>query len=77
MNLNRYSEASAQPVLVVSKLLSIKSVVPPDKDEQEAIAVVATDLDSDLNQNEEKLDKLRRLKTGMMQQLLTGKIRLV
>ena len=77
LNLNRFSEASAQPVLVVSKLLLIGCFVPPDKDEQEAIALVATDIDADITRSVEKQRKLRQIKVGMMQQLLTGKIRLV
>lgn len=57
----------------VSKLLL---VVPPLK-EQKAIADILSDMDSEIEQLEEKLSKTRLIKQGMMQQLLTGKIRLV
>ncbi|WP_017667622.1 restriction endonuclease subunit S [Sandarakinorhabdus sp. AAP62] len=76
LNLNKFSEASAQPVLVVSKLLLIHCLTPPTKDEQDAIASVAMDMDSDIAVDQAQLVKLRQVKIGMMQQLLTGKIRL-
>ncbi|MCI6436906.1 restriction endonuclease subunit S [Fibrobacter sp.] len=52
-------------------------VVPSSKEEQTAIANVLSDMDTEISALETKLAKYRTLKTGMMQQLLTGKIRLV
>jgi type I restriction enzyme S subunit len=52
-------------------------VVPSSKAEQTAIANVLSDMDAEISALETKLAKYRTLKTGMMQQLLTGKIRLV
>ena len=49
----------------------------PSKPEQTAIANVLSDMDTEIATLETKLAKYRTLKTGMMQQLLTGKIRLV
>lgn len=49
----------------------------PSKPEQTAIATVLSDMDSEIAALETKLAKYRQLKTGMMQQLLTGKIRLI
>jgi len=51
--------------------------VPPTKGEQEAIATVLSDMDADIAALEDNLTKARNLKHGMMQQLLTGKVRLV
>ena len=51
--------------------------VPSSKAEQTAIANVLSDMDTEISALETKLAKYRTLKTGMMQQLLTGKIRLV
>lgn len=76
MSLNRYSESSAQPGLSVSKLLVLECVVPPH-DEQAAIASILTDMDTELAELETRLAKTRQLKQGMMQELLTGRIRLV
>lgn len=49
----------------------------PSKDEQTAIASILSDMDSEIESLEQKLEKYRQVKQGMMQQLLTGKIRLV
>lgn len=52
-------------------------VMIPSKPEQTAIANVLSSMDKEIEALEAKLGKYRNLKTGMMQQLLTGKIRLV
>jgi type I restriction enzyme S subunit len=51
--------------------------LPPNKDEQTAIAAVLSDMDAEIATLETKLTKARELKTGMMQELLTGRIRLI
>lgn len=52
-------------------------VVLPDVPEQVAIAEVLSSLDADLSTIEQRRDKTRAVKQGMMQELLTGRIRLV
>ena len=49
----------------------------PDFKEQVAIAQVLTDMDIEIEQLEQKLAKYRMVKQGMMQELLTGKTRLI
>ena len=49
----------------------------PSKEEQNAIASILSDMDNEIEALEQKLAKTRQIKQGMMQQLLTGKIRLV
>lgn len=51
--------------------------VPPTVLEQTAIANILSDCDSEIAALEEKRDKYKEIKQGMMQQLLTGKIRLI
>jgi type I restriction enzyme S subunit len=51
--------------------------VPVERTEQTAIATLLSDLDTELEALEARLTKARRLKQGMMQALLTGRIRLV
>lgn len=51
--------------------------MPSDTAEQKAIASILSDADAEIKAMEEKLAKYRQIKQGMMQQLLTGKIRLV
>ena len=58
-------------------LSEIKLNIPSDIKEQEAIASVLSDMDNEIESLEHKLEKTRQIKQGMMQQLLTGKIRLV
>ena len=50
--------------------------VPENTSEQRAIAAVLSDMDTEIASLEQRRDKIRALKQGMMQQLLTGKIRL-
>ncbi len=52
-------------------------VLIPSKEEQTAIANVLSSIDKEIETLNTKLEKYRNLKTAMMQQLLTGKIRLV
>jgi type I restriction enzyme S subunit len=56
---------------------TFEMLIPPTKDEQDAIAAVLSEMDDELVALEARRDKTRELKQGMMQQLLTGKIRLI
>ena len=47
------------------------------KAEQEAIATILSDMDSEIEALETKVTKTRQIKQGMMHELLTGRIRLV
>jgi len=49
----------------------------PKKEEQTAIASVLSDMDAEIAALEAHCDKTRALKQGMMQELLTGSIRLI
>lgn len=57
-------------------LLSLQ-ISYPAIEEQTAIATILSDMDSELAALESRRDKARQLKQGMMQELLTGRIRLV
>ena len=59
----------------IVKILPIN--LPPTLTEQKAIATVLSDIDQEIEQLESKKAKYQELKQGMMQELLTGKIRLV
>ena len=52
-------------------------VALPEVAEQTAIATLLSDLDAELAALEARRDKTRALKQGMMQELLTGRTRLV
>jgi type I restriction enzyme S subunit len=51
--------------------------IPDNENEQTAIASVLSDMDAEIGELEAQRDKAQTLKQGMMQQLLTGKIRLI
>lgn len=58
-------------------LSNIEIFIPTDKSEQTRIADILTDIDDDIAIHETLISKKRRVKTGVMQQLLTGKTRLL
>ena len=49
----------------------------PDAEEQTAIASILSDMDEEIQALAQRLGKTRQIKQGMMQELLTGKTRLV
>lgn len=60
-----------------SSLNSFVIPLPPALEEQTAIADILSDMNVEIEYLEAKLSKARRIKQGMMQELLTGRIRLV
>ena len=64
--------------LEISKgnVAALEILIPPFP-EQSAIAAVLSDMDAEISALEARRDKTRALKLGMMQELLTGRIRLV
>ena len=51
-------------------------ILLPSLEEQTAIATILSDMDAEIQALQQRLDKTRDIKQGMMQQLLTGKVRL-
>ena len=49
----------------------------PVPEEQATIATILADMDAELQALEQRLSKTRQIKQGMMQELLTGKTRLM
>jgi type I restriction enzyme S subunit len=52
-------------------------IIIPNFEEQTRIATILSDMDAELKALEQKLEKYKKVKLGMMQELLTGKTRLV
>lgn len=52
-------------------------IVSPPREEQSAIASVLSDMDKEIDMLEQRLNKTQQIKQGMMQELLTGRTRLV
>jgi len=81
INRNKYflafDSGTGQTNLKKQDVLECPINLPPTKKEQIAIAKVLSDMDAEISVLETKLSKYKHIKQGMMQNLLTGKIRLV
>ena len=75
--LQQLSAGSTINHLYQKDLVKFDLFVPPTTEEQNAIASVLFDMDSDIRKLEEKLAKYQKIKQGMMEELLTGKVRFV
>ena len=73
-----YAEGSGtRYVITLPKFRNMMVTIPKEKEEQTAIAQVLSDMDAEIAALEARRDKTRAIKQGMMQQLLTGRVRLV
>ena len=77
VSLERFATGSGVPTLNRNDVHQFKISVPATRVEQTAIAAILSDMDAEIAALEAKLAKARNLKQGMMQELLTGRIRLV
>ena len=68
---------TGQPQIVRGPLANFELPIPRNVDEQTAIADILCDMDVEIAALEARRDKTRALKQGMMQELLTGRIRLI
>ena len=68
-------ESTGVPQLTAPQI-SNYSLPVPSENEQNAIATVLSDMDAEIAALEHRRDKTIAIKQGMMQQLLTGKVRL-
>lgn len=74
---SRHGQTGSQMNLNTSLINSTEIALPQTVDEQTAIATVLSDMDTEIAALEARLAKARLLKQGMMQELLTGRIRLI
>jgi type I restriction enzyme S subunit len=81
INRNKYflafDSGTGQTNLKKQDVLECPINLPPTKKEQIAIAKVLCDMDAEISVLETKLAKYKQVKQGMMQELLTGRTRLV
>lgn len=70
------SARSGQPGVNGQQLRTILLKIP-EIEEQQAIAAILSDMDAEIQTLESRLSKARAVKEGMMQNLLTGRVRLV
>jgi len=68
--------SSAIPHISPADINNYNISYPIEKSEQTRIATILSDMDAEITALEQKLGKYKLVKQGMMQELLTGKIRL-
>lgn len=68
---------SGLPNIQAKNLSKMNFYFPTSKQEQIEIGKILTDMDEEINSLEQDLEKYKNIKQGMMEQLLTGKIRVV
>lgn len=68
---------SGLPNVQKSSLANFEVRLPSDAEEQVAVAGILSEMDADLAALEAEAEKAQTIKQGMMQNLLTGKVRLV
>jgi type I restriction enzyme S subunit len=73
----RFATGSGVPTLNRNDVHSFEVAIPPTNAEQTAIAAVLSDMDAEIAALEQRRRKTQDLKQAMMQELLTGKTRLV
>ena len=66
---------SAQPKINKSDLNRLKIIIPKDIDEQKRISKSITTIDIEISTKQSKIAVLERLKKSLMQNLLTGRVR--
>ena len=76
LQLNRWKAITGQPKITQSEILNIRVAIPSDTDEQRDIAARLDDVQALIGAKEQKIAALQRLKKSLMQNLLTGRIRL-
>lgn len=69
--------SNSQKRISPNDFLDFKVKYPRELQEQKAIATVLSSIDKEIESLEDKKAKYEQIKQGMMQQLLTGKIRLI
>ena len=74
---SQYGKQAVKGYTLNKESLKLVEVCLPSRIEQTAIAAVLSDIDAELTALEARRDKTRALKQAMMQELLTGRIRLV
>lgn len=75
--LKKLSAGSTINHLYQKDFVDFQFPIPPSIKEQAAIAAILSDMDAEIEDLQARLDKLHDVKQGMMQVLLTGKVRLI
>ncbi len=81
MNRHKYflalDDGVTQTHILNGDIAACQLFAPVKREEQTAIATILSDMDTEIQALEQRLGKTRQIKQGMMQELMTGKTRLV
>lgn len=72
----KYCQGTKQQSYTAGTAKTLPIILPPTVEEQSEIAKVLSDVDAEIEALEKEVHKYKQLKIGMMQKLLTGRIRL-
>jgi type I restriction enzyme S subunit len=75
MNTKKYVSYTGNPKLMNNVIADIKIYIPPTLQEQQKVAEVLSAQDEKIEKLNKKFNKLKRIKKALMQDLLTGKVR--
>jgi len=70
-----FSKQSTRDFISISSQRKLNIIFPKNVEEQQKIASILSKVDSQIQDNQSYLHKLQELKKGLMQDLLTGKVR--
>lgn len=74
---NKFGQTGTQANLSKQLVQRFELHIPADLQEQQAVATILSDMDKEIANLETRRDKYKLIKSGMMQKLLTGQIRLI
>lgn len=74
--ISREMTTSAQPKLAIERIKKFEIRYPQDRKEQQKIAKILSTIDKNIEKTIEIIEKYKKVKNGLMDDLLTGKIRI-
>jgi type I restriction enzyme S subunit len=74
LNLNQFSAETGQPLMTQTIIYSLLIPLPP-LPEQQRIASILSQIDQTIEKEQQYKEKLQKIKQGLMEDLLTGKVR--
>lgn len=77
MNLNQYSQASAQPGLSVEKIKNLSIPVPNEIEQKEIVDYILYEqnrIDSIISKSQQEIELLKEYKTALISEVVTGKV---
>ena len=78
MNLNQYSQASAQPGISVEKIQNLIIPVPAIKEQEKIIGHLQTEtqkIDNTVSKIEKEIELMQEYRTALISEVVTGKVR--